>query len=62
MTSCCCGTDGAASASPSARHESDAAWLDPIADLLIAADRGDVDAERSLLEQYRTDEACIPAR
>ena len=40
--------------------EADAAWLDPIAELLIAADQGDDDAERSLLEQYRSDEGLHP--
>ncbi len=40
--------------------ETDAAWLDPIADLLIAADRGNLDAERSLLERYRNDDGLHP--
>ena len=40
--------------------EADAAWLDPIAEQLIAADRGDDDAERSLLERYRSDDGLHP--
>lgn len=40
--------------------ERDASWLDPIAELLIAADRGDLDAERSLLERYRSDDGLHP--
>ena len=39
----------------------DAVWLDPIsAELLIAADRGDLAAERSLLDRYRSDEGLHP--
>jgi hypothetical protein len=41
--------------------EADAQWLDPIAALLVAADRGDHDAEQSLLEQYRSDAGLHPA-
>jgi hypothetical protein len=40
--------------------EQDAAWLDPVAELLTAADHGDLDAERSLLERYRSDEGLHP--
>lgn len=40
--------------------DSDAAWLDPIAELLIAADRGELDAERTLHERYRADEGLHP--
>ncbi len=40
--------------------EDDAAWLDPIAELLVAADLGDLDAERSLLERYRDDAGLHP--
>lgn len=38
----------------------DAAWLDPVADLLLAADEGDLDAERRLLDRYRRDEGLRP--
>jgi hypothetical protein len=40
--------------------EPDAAWLDEIADLLIAADRGDLDAEHTLLHRYRSDDGLHP--
>jgi hypothetical protein len=40
--------------------ESEAAWLDRIAELLLAADRGDLDAEQALLEQYRNDDGLHP--
>ena len=40
--------------------ESDAAWLDEITDLLIAADRGDLDAEGGLLHRYRHDDGLHP--
>jgi hypothetical protein len=36
-------------------RELDAVWLDPIAEMLITADRGDEQAERALLDRYRTD-------
>lgn len=40
--------------------EADAAWLDPIASLLLAADAGDVEAERDLLDRYRSDDGLHP--
>ena len=40
--------------------ESDAAWLDGIAALLLAADAGDLDAEQALLDQYRSDDGLHP--
>jgi hypothetical protein len=40
--------------------ERDAAWLDPVAELLVAADGGDLDAEWSLLERYRSDGGLHP--
>ena len=40
--------------------DNDAAWLDPVAERLIAADLGDLDAERSLLEQYCGDAGLHP--
>ena len=40
--------------------EADAAWLDPIAELLLDADRGDEEAERALLERYRIDDGLHP--
>jgi hypothetical protein len=38
----------------------DAMWLDDIANLLLAADTGDEDAERELLHRYRTDDGLHP--
>jgi hypothetical protein len=38
----------------------DAVWLDAIADLLLAADRGDIDAEQNLLWRYQSDEGLRP--
>lgn len=38
----------------------DARWIDEIARLLVAADEGDLDAERHLLERYRTDPGLHP--
>lgn len=40
--------------------EEDAAWLDPIADLLLAAESGDAHAERALLQRYRADAGLHP--
>jgi hypothetical protein len=40
--------------------EPDAAWLDKIGDLLIASDGGDLDAERTLLQRYRSDDGLRP--
>ena len=40
--------------------DSDAAWLDQIADLLIASDSGDLDAEHALLQRYRSDDGLHP--
>jgi hypothetical protein len=40
--------------------EPDAAWLDTIGDLLIASDGGDLDAERTLLQRYRSDDGLRP--
>jgi hypothetical protein len=38
----------------------DAAWLDTIADLLLASDQGADEAERELLQRYRNDEGLHP--
>jgi hypothetical protein len=38
----------------------EAAWLDPLADLLLAADDGDQHAEQALLERYRRDPDLRP--
>jgi hypothetical protein len=40
--------------------EPDAQWLDEVADLLLAADGDDLDAERTLLERYRSDDGLHP--
>lgn len=40
--------------------DDDADWLDAIAELLLAADAGDLDAERRLLERYRVDSGLRP--
>ncbi|WP_420113983.1 transglutaminase domain-containing protein [Pseudactinotalea sp.] len=40
--------------------DEDAAWMDEIAALLLAADAGDLDAEARLLERYRTDAGLHP--
>lgn len=40
--------------------EAHAVWLDEIAGLLLAADRGDLVAEHELLRRYRTDEGLQP--
>jgi hypothetical protein len=40
--------------------EKEAAWLDPVAELLIASDDGDLDAEQALLDRYRTDDDLRP--
>lgn len=40
--------------------EEDAAWIDEIAALLLAADAGDLDAEQRLLERYRNDPGLHP--
>lgn len=40
--------------------ELDAAWLDHVAELLIASDDGDLDAEQALLDRYRTDDGLRP--
>lgn len=42
--------------------EVDAAWLDQVAGLLVAADDGDLDAERLLLGRYRRDDGLHPGR
>ncbi len=38
----------------------DARWIDEIAHLLLAADEGDVEAERALLKRYRSDGGLHP--
>lgn len=38
----------------------DASWLDEVADLLLASDDGDLDAERRLLDRYRADDGLHP--
>lgn len=40
--------------------EDDERWTDEIAALLLAADAGDLDAERRLLERYRSDPGLHP--
>jgi len=40
--------------------DEDAAWIDPIAELLLAADAGDEEAERRLLARYREDDGLHP--
>ncbi len=40
--------------------EGEAAWIDDVAALLLAADAGDADAESRLLERYRTDDGLNP--
>ena len=40
--------------------DSDAAWLDQVADLLIASDGGDLEAEHTLLRRYRSDDGLHP--
>lgn len=40
--------------------EEEAVWMDPIAELLVAADGGDLDAERRLLDRYRADADLHP--
>lgn len=40
--------------------DEDATWLDPVAELLLAADGGDVEAERRLLDRYRADDGLHP--
>lgn len=40
--------------------DTDAAWLDPIASLLLAADRGEDGAEAQLLDRYRSDDGLHP--
>ena len=40
--------------------DEDAAWIDGVAALLLAADRGDAVAEQELLAQYRTDDGLRP--
>ena len=41
-------------------RETDARWADEIAALLLAADDGDIEAERRLLERYHTDPGLRP--
>lgn len=38
----------------------DAAWLDSIADSLLAADRGEQDVEQRLLQRYQNDDDLNP--
>lgn len=40
--------------------KTDAAWMDAIAALLLAADAGDLEAEQALLAQYRFDDGLRP--
>lgn len=40
--------------------DEDASWLDPVAELLLAADAGDVEAEHRLLARYRHDDGLHP--
>lgn len=40
--------------------DEDAAWLDGVAALLIAADDGDLEAEQRLLSRYRSDPGLHP--
>lgn len=40
--------------------DEDATWMDEIAALLLAADAGDLDAEATLLDRYRTDPGLHP--
>ena len=40
--------------------DEDAAWIDPIAALLLAADAGDLEAELELLRRYREDGGLHP--
>ena len=40
--------------------ETDAAWLDPIAELVVAADGGDVEAEYTVHDRYRSDVGLHP--
>ena len=42
--------------------DDDAAWLDPVAELLVAADEGDIAAEQALLDRYRADDGLRPGR
>lgn len=42
--------------------EGDATWLDGVAELLLAADAGDLEAERAVLERYREDDGLHPGR
>lgn len=40
--------------------EADTVWMDEIAAMLLAADAGDLEAEASLLERYRSDDGLHP--
>lgn len=40
--------------------DDDATWMDGVAELLLAADAGDLDAERTLLGRYRDDAGLHP--
>ena len=42
--------------------DDDAAWMDEVATMLIAADAGDVEVERRLLDRYRDDPGLRPGR
>lgn len=46
----------------SAVSDADADWLDQIARLLLAADEGDEEAERALLQRYRDDQGLHPGQ
>jgi hypothetical protein len=41
-------------------NDDDAAWLDEVAALLLAADDGDLTAEQRLLDRYRSDDGLHP--
>lgn len=44
----------------SAVTDDEVAWLDPVVELLLAADSGDEEAERRLLDRYRSDDGLHP--
>jgi Transglutaminase-like superfamily len=45
----------------SAVSDEDAAWLDEVSSMLIAADAGDLEVEQQLLDRYRNDAGLHPA-
>ncbi|MCU1394087.1 MAG: hypothetical protein JWM34_2515 [Ilumatobacteraceae bacterium] len=40
--------------------DEDATWMDEVASMLVAADAGDLDVERQLLDRYRSDPGLHP--